>query len=143
MPANSFDAKATLEVGGRSHDIFRLDALQPKYDVARLPFSLKVLLENLLRNEDGKNVTPAAIEALAKYDPKNVGETEIAYTPARVLLRTSPACPAWSISPRCAKASPRWAATRRRSTRSSPSISSSITRCRSTRSATCAPSTRT
>ena len=53
MTQNSFDAKATLKVGDRSLEIFRLDALQSKYDVARLPFSLKILLENLLRNEDG------------------------------------------------------------------------------------------
>ena len=53
MSDNSFDARADLEVGGRSYEIYRLDALQEKFDVARLPFSLKVLLENLLRNEDG------------------------------------------------------------------------------------------
>ena len=53
---NSFDARAELEVGGRSYEIYRLDALQARYDVARLPFSLKVLLENLLRNEDGVGV---------------------------------------------------------------------------------------
>ena len=53
MSENSFDARADLEVGGKTYEIFRLDALQSKYDVARLPFSLKVLLENLLRNEDG------------------------------------------------------------------------------------------
>ena len=50
---NSFGARADLEVGGRNYEIYRLDALQSTYDVARLPFSLKVLLENLLRNEDG------------------------------------------------------------------------------------------
>ena len=56
MP-NTFDAKATLTVRGRQYEIFRLDALQARYDIARLPFSLKVLLENLLRNEDGLTVT--------------------------------------------------------------------------------------
>ena len=50
---DTFGARATLEAGGESYEIFRLDALQEKYDVARLPYSLKVLLENLLRNEDG------------------------------------------------------------------------------------------
>ncbi len=50
---NSFDARSTLEVGDRKYEIYRLDALQSKFDVARLPFSLKVLLENLLRNEGG------------------------------------------------------------------------------------------
>src|SRR5579884_675803 len=67
MP-NSFDAKATLTVGGRDYEIFRLDALQAKYDIARLPFSLKVLLENLLRNEDGESIRAQDIEALAKWD---------------------------------------------------------------------------
>ena len=57
MPSeNSFDARADLEVGGRNYEIYRLDALQSQYDVARLPFSLKILLENLLRNEDGVDV---------------------------------------------------------------------------------------
>ena len=62
---NSFDARAGLEVGGREYEIYRLEALQSRYDVARLPFSLKVLLENLLRNEDGVGVRRADIEALA------------------------------------------------------------------------------
>ena len=56
---NSFDARAELEVGGRTYEIYRLGALQSKYDVARLPFSLKILLENLLRNEDGVSVREA------------------------------------------------------------------------------------
>ncbi len=56
---NSFDARSTLTVGDRSYEIFRLDALQSKFDVARLPFSLKVLLENLLRYEDGQVVDQA------------------------------------------------------------------------------------
>ena len=68
MSANSFDAKATLSVGDRSYEIFRLDALQAKFDVARLPFSLKILLENLLRNEDGESIQAKDIEALASWD---------------------------------------------------------------------------
>ena len=68
MTPNSFDAKATLTVGDREYEIFRLDALQEKYDIARLPFSLKVLLENLLRNEDGESIRAQDIEALAKWD---------------------------------------------------------------------------
>ena len=67
MSQNSFDAHATLEVGGRELEIYRLDALQERYDVARLPFSLKVLLENLLRNEDGTAVTAESVEALAGW----------------------------------------------------------------------------
>src|SRR5437763_1609972 len=87
MPANSFDAKATLEVGGRSYEIFRLDALQSKYDVARLPFSLKVLLENLLRNEDGEAVHAEDVEALAKWDANAEPTEEVAFTPARVVMQ--------------------------------------------------------
>ena len=73
METNSFDARAALEVGDRSYDIFRLDALQSKYDVARLPFSLKILLENLLRNEDGESIRAQDIEALATW---NAGEDQ-------------------------------------------------------------------
>jgi aconitate hydratase len=94
MPANTFDAQATLEVGGRSYDIFRLDALQSKYDVARLPFSLKVLLENLLRNEDGEAVRAEDVEALAKWDAKAEPSEEIAFTPARVLMQDFTGVPA-------------------------------------------------
>jgi aconitate hydratase len=94
MPANSFAAKATFEVGGRSYEIFRLDALQPGYDVARLPFSLKVLLENLLRNEDGEAVRAQDVEALAKWDAKTEPSEEIAFTPARVLMQDFTGVPA-------------------------------------------------
>ncbi|HEY5396033.1 MAG TPA: hypothetical protein VIL16_11615, partial [Trebonia sp.] len=68
---NSFDAKATLRVGDRSHEIFRLDALQSTFDVARLPFSLKILLENLLRNEDGESIRRADVEALASWNAQD------------------------------------------------------------------------
>src|SRR5215207_8890442 len=84
---NSFDARAELEVGGRAYDIYRLDALQSSYDVARLPFSLKVLLENLLRNEDGVGIRRQDIEALARWDAKAEPADEIAFTPARVILQ--------------------------------------------------------
>ena len=70
MSENSFGARADLEVGGRSYEIYRLDALQEKFDVARLPFSLKILLENLLRNEDGVAVRKEDIEALATLGPQ-------------------------------------------------------------------------
>src|SRR5918997_885599 len=95
MPAaNSFDARAELEVGGRSYEIHRLDALQSKYDVARLPFSLKILLENLLRNEGNGSVTRKDIEALASWDAKAQPSKEIAFTPARVLMQDFTGVPA-------------------------------------------------
>src|SRR3954466_3375012 len=87
MSDNSFDARAELEVGDRTYEIYRLDALQSSFDVARLPFSLKVLLENLLRNEDGVGVRAADIEALASWDHNAEPATEIAFTPARVILQ--------------------------------------------------------
>jgi aconitate hydratase len=94
MSANSFDAKATLSVGDRSYEIFRLDALQARYDVARLPFSLKILLENLLRNEDGESVRAQDIEALAKWNAGDEPSQEIAFTPARVVMQDFTGVPA-------------------------------------------------
>src|SRR5829696_6425506 len=87
MADNSFDARSELQVGDRTFEIYRLDALQSKYDVARLPFSLKVLLENLLRNEDGVGVRSEDVEALASWDHKAEPSKEIAFTPARVVLQ--------------------------------------------------------
>jgi aconitate hydratase len=94
MSANSFGSKATLEVGGRSYDVFRIDALQSKFDVARLPFSLKILLENLLRNEDGESIRAADIEALASWNAKAEPSVEIAFTPARVVMQDFTGVPA-------------------------------------------------
>ncbi len=94
MSQNSFDAKATLSVGEHEYEIFRLDALQASHDVARLPFSLKVLLENLLRNEDGESIRKRDIEALAKWDAKAEPSDEIAFTPARVLMQDFTGVPA-------------------------------------------------
>ena len=86
MPA---DARSTLEVGGRSYEIFRLDALQARYDVARLPYSLKVLLENLLRHGED-----AGAEAVATWAAKDEPSREIAYTPSRVLMQDFTGVPA-------------------------------------------------
>ena len=83
---NSFKARTTLSVGDRSYEIFSLAAL-PQEKVARLPYSLKILLENLLRFEDGLNVTRADIEALLAWDPKAAPAHEIAFTPSRVILQ--------------------------------------------------------
>ncbi len=94
MIPNSFDAKATLTVGERAYEIFRLDALQAKYDIARLPFSLKVLLENLLRNEDGESIRAQDIEALAKWDADAEPSSEISFTPARVIMQDFTGVPA-------------------------------------------------
>ena len=94
MPQNSFGAMDTLDVGGREYEIFRLDALQQRYDVARLPFSLKVLLENLLRTEGNGAVRAADIEALASWDAQAQPSTEIAFTPARVLMQDFTGVPA-------------------------------------------------
>jgi aconitate hydratase len=91
---NSFGARSTLSVGDREYEIYRLDALQAKYDVARLPYALKVLLENLLRNEDGRTVEAADIEALARWVATDEPSREIAYSPARVLLQDFTGVPA-------------------------------------------------
>ncbi|MBV8990110.1 MAG: aconitate hydratase, partial [Solirubrobacterales bacterium] len=91
---NSFEAKATLTVGGRSYEIFRLDALQATYDVARLPFSLKILLENVLRNEDGEAVRAGDVEALATWSANEEPSKEIAFTPARVVMQDFTGVPA-------------------------------------------------
>ena len=91
---NSFDAKATLTVGGASYEIFRLDALQSKFDIARLPFSLKILLENLLRNEDGESIRADDVEALATWNAKDEPSKEIAFTPARVVMQDFTGVPA-------------------------------------------------
>ncbi len=85
---NSFGARDTLRVGDRTYTYFRLDAVAAKgHDVATLPFSFKVLLENLLRYEDGRSVEAADVEALAGWDPAARIDREIAYRPARVLLQ--------------------------------------------------------
>ncbi|MFN7244048.1 MAG: aconitase family protein, partial [Dietzia cercidiphylli] len=81
---DSFGAKGTLEVGGQAYEIYRLSAVE---GAAKLPYSLKVLTENLLRTEDGKNVTKAHIEALAGWDPSAEPDTEIQFTPARVIMQ--------------------------------------------------------
>jgi aconitate hydratase len=87
MTANSFGTQDGLEVGGHSYRIHRLDRLPAPSDVARLPFATKVLLENLLRHEDGINVRGEDIEALAGFAAGKAAGREIAYSPARILLQ--------------------------------------------------------
>src|SRR5689334_7204981 len=91
MTANSFDSRATLEAGGAQHEIYRLAAVPGS---ETLPYSLKVLLENLLRNEDGVNITRDHISALAHWDPGSEPDTEIQFTPARVILQDLTGVPA-------------------------------------------------
>ncbi|HYY11982.1 MAG TPA: aconitate hydratase, partial [Kineosporiaceae bacterium] len=81
---DSFGAKGTLQVGGRDYEVFRLGAVD---GAQALPFSLKVLLENLLRTEDGANITADHIRALAGWDPQAEPDTEIQFTPARVIMQ--------------------------------------------------------
>nr|WTB04987.1 aconitate hydratase AcnA [Streptomyces antimycoticus] len=84
VSANSFDARSTLQVGDESYEIFRLDKVEGS---ARLPYSLKVLLENLLRTEDGANITADHIRALGGWDPQAQPSQEIQFTPARVIMQ--------------------------------------------------------
>ena len=85
---NSFGSRATLEVAGRRYTIYRLDSLESRSNgnSTRLPVSLKILLENLLRNEDGRFVKASDIDAMANWDVKGRLEKEIAFRTARVLL---------------------------------------------------------
>jgi aconitate hydratase len=92
--ADSFGARSTLEVSGREYEIHRLDALQEKFDVARLPYSLKVLLENALRLEDGNSVGADDVEAIASWDAQAEPADEIPFQPARVLMQDFTGVPA-------------------------------------------------
>ena len=91
---DSYGARSTLEVAGREYEIHRLDALQSKYDVARLPYSLKVLLENCLRLEDGVGVTANDVETIATWNAKAEPTEEIPFQPARVLMQDFTGVPA-------------------------------------------------
>src|SRR5580658_5840093 len=91
MTADSFGSQATLKAGEESYEIYRLDAVD---GAQALPFSLKILLENLLRTEDGENITADHVRALAGWDPKAEPSTEIQFTPARVILQDLTGVPA-------------------------------------------------
>ena len=91
MTANSFGSRAALQVAGEQYEIYRLDATDGSDS---LPFSLKILLENLLRNEDGANITAEHVNALAHWDPSKKPDTEIQFTPARVILQDLTGVPA-------------------------------------------------
>jgi len=92
---NSFHSRSTLRVGSKDYEIYRLDALDKQgLSTTRLPFSLRILLENLLRTEDGKTVKADEIRALAQWNPKAEPDKEIAFTPSRVLLQDFTGVPA-------------------------------------------------
>lgn len=91
---DSFKTADQLTVHNTSYEFFNLKKLAKSYDIDRLPFSLKILLENLLRTEDGVSVRQADIEALLKWDPKATPDTEIAFTPSRVILQDFTGVPA-------------------------------------------------
>ncbi len=88
MSVNTFNSRSTLKVGNKDYEIYRLDALDKQgISTAHLPFSLRILLENLLRTEDGRNVSKAEIRALAVWNKNSKPDKEIAFTPSRVLLQ--------------------------------------------------------
>src|SRR6185312_17332513 len=84
---DTFSARDTLEVNGKRYAYASLAKLGQQFDLKRLPYSMKILLENLLRREDGEEVTAAEIKAIATWDPRKEPDTEIAFMPGRVLLQ--------------------------------------------------------
>src|SRR5260370_30316362 len=91
MTADSFGSRATLRAGDELYQVYRLDAVD---GAEALPFSLKILLENVLRTEDGVNVTADHVRALAGWDPKAQPDAEIQFTPARVIMQDLTGVPA-------------------------------------------------
>ncbi|MDQ3205591.1 MAG: aconitate hydratase, partial [Pseudomonadota bacterium] len=85
--ADSFATRAQLDVNGKSYTYFSLPALGKRFDLGKLPYSMKILLENLLRHEDGVTVLPEHVEAVATWDAKAEPDIEIAFMPARVVLQ--------------------------------------------------------
>src|SRR5208337_2940286 len=97
MSLNSFKARSVLKVDNKEYEIYRLDALdQQGISTKHLPYSLRILLENLLRTEDGRNVKQEDIRAFAAWNKNSKPEKEIAFTPAASSFRISPASPASS-----------------------------------------------
>ena len=95
MLMNSFGSRSTLKVGDKEYELYRIDALEKQgISTKHLPFSLRILLENLLRTEDGRNVTKEEVRALAAWNKNSKPEKEIAFTPSRVLLQDFTGVPA-------------------------------------------------
>ncbi|HQY36275.1 MAG TPA: aconitase family protein, partial [Pseudomonadota bacterium] len=84
---DSFKVRSTLEVGGKRYAYWSLPKLGERFDIKRLPYSMRILLENLLRHEDGVTVTAREIEAVCRWEPTKEPDTEIAFMPARVVLQ--------------------------------------------------------
>src|SRR5215470_4492766 len=92
---NSFDSRSSLRVASQEYEIYRIDALDKQgMKTTHLPYSLRILLENLLRTEDGRNVTSQEVLALAAWNSRSKPEKEIAFTPSRVLLQDFTGVPA-------------------------------------------------
>lgn len=94
MPKDSFGVRSRFTVDEKTYDIYDLNKIDKQFNIQRLPYALKILLENLLRCEDGMVVTKKDIEALLKWDPKTPSDNEIAFTPARVILQDFTGVPA-------------------------------------------------
>jgi aconitase A len=108
--SDSFATRDTLSVNGQDYTYFSLAKLGQRFDLSRLPFSMKILLENLLRCEDGVSVTKASIEAVATWNPSRNRKRRSPSCRRAWCCRTSPACPAWWTWRRCATRSCAWAA---------------------------------
>ena len=138
-PMNSFGTKDSLIAGSGAYSYHRLPVLDGR-GVARLPYSLKILLENLLRYEDGSSVTSADVEAVLNWDPKASPSKEIAYRPARVLMQDFTGVPAVvDLAAMRGSDGGKWAVIPPRSIPSSPPIWSSTIQCRSTTSLPATP----
>ncbi len=134
---NSFGSQGSLRVSDQTYTIYRLAALEKKFpESTRLPYSLKILLENLLRTEDGKTVRSEDIEALAHWQPKAEPSREIAFTPSRVLMQDFTGVPAVVDLAAMRDAIKKLAGDPRKSTPSSRPSWSSTTPCRWTISQT-------
>src|SRR5665213_1230181 len=94
MMIDSFGARSTLKVGDHPYEIFRLETLARSRDISLLPYSIKVLLENLARHEDGKAVTATDVAGLAAWGPGSPGARELAFSPERVLMQDFTGVPA-------------------------------------------------
>ena len=114
MSVNSFNSRSSLKIGNKQYEIYRLDALDKQgISTKHLPFSLRILLENLLRTEDGRNVEKKTSARWPTGTANPSPTRKLPSPPAAFSCRISPESPAWSISPPCATPCSNWAATLR------------------------------